>query len=202
MNRSGRPAKSEINNNSREALINAAARIISREGTNNLTVRTICQEANLSIGTFYHFFSDKNDLIMTFITEPSFNNIELAEPLSNIAERIAELYKILIQRYMKFGREFVKSFYNPCNKILSAYMGEHDNKFLSGSIMERSEHELNNALEAGFINDKINVHLIASDICTIVKGCVFEWCLCDENINVYDLTSRIIANYMYNYIHS
>ena len=202
MHKSGRPAKSEINNNSREELINAAARIISREGTNNLTIRNICQEANLSIGTFYHFFTDKNDLIMTFITEPSFSDIKLLSPLNNISQRITELYNFLIQRYIKFGREFVKSFYNPCNKILSAYMGEHENKFLSGSIMERSEQELNNALAENIIKlpENISIHEIASDICTIVKGCVFEWCLCDDDINIYSLTERIIANYMSKYV--
>ena len=202
MNRSGRPLKSEINTDSREAIINAAARIIARSGTENLTVRNVCNEAGLSTGTFYHFFHDKNALMMSFITEPSFSEIKLSAPLSNISLRISELYKSLIERYMKFGREFVKSFYNPCNKILSAYMCEENGNFMPGTVMARSEHELNRALSEGIINlhENITVHEIASDICTIVKGCVFEWCLNNNELDIYALTERIITNYMFRYV--
>ena len=203
LNRSGRPKKSEINNDSRNELINAAARLISREGTNALTVRSVCDEAGLSTGTFYYFFHDKNDLMMSFITEPSFEDIELHTPLNDIAGRISELYMLLIQRYINFGREFVKSFYNPCNRILSAYMGVTEGRFADGTVMSRSEYELENALTEGIITlpEEMSIHELAADICTIVKGCVFEWCLSDETVDVMNLTARIIKRYLHGMIH-
>ena len=199
MNRSGRPRKEESNSDSRSEIINAAARLISRKGTNSLTVRAVCEEAQLSIGTFYYFFKDKNDLMMSFITDLSFEGAELSCPLSDISGRIAELYMLLIQRYMNFGREFVRSFYNPCNIVLSAYMGERDGMFPKGTVMARSEKELDDALAQGVIAlpDDITVHEIASDICTVVKGCVFEWCLSDNAVDLNALTERIIRSYMH-----
>ena len=201
MNRSGRPRKEDSNNNSRNEIINAAARLIAREGTQTITVRAVCNEAGLSIGTFYYFFKDKNELMMSFITDLSFEGAELSCPMPDIGGRISELYMMLIRRYMSFGREFVRSFYNPRNKILSAYMGECSGRFSTGTVMARSEAEIDNAVNDGIISlhDGITAHEVASDICTIVKGCVFEWCLSDEAVDLEALTERIIRNYMCRY---
>ena len=193
-NKSGRPRK-EHDNDSRNSLINAAARLIARKGTEALTVRAVCSEAGLSVGTFYYFFEDKDALMMSFIMETSFDGVELSCPLSDIAGRISELYMLLIRRYMSFGRNFVRSFYNPYNKVLSAYMGEHESKFAEGTVMARSEHELSKALT---LPDGMTVHNLASDICTIIKGCVFEWCL-SENIDIEAVTERLIRCCMFKY---
>lgn len=203
MNRSGRPKKSEISTDSRNELIEAAARLIARGGTGGLTVRAICNEAGLSTGTFYYFFEDKNDLMMSFITDIPFNGADLSCPLFDIGGRISELYMLLIERYMSFGREFVRSFYNPCNKILSAYMGEREGKFSDNTVMARSEAELAAAVEEGIIvlPEGVSIHEISADICTIVKGCVFEWCLNDA-ADIEELTERIIKSYLSGYINT
>ena len=202
MNRSGRPKKTAINNDSRNELIKAAARLIAREGTVKLTVRAVCREAGLSIGTFYYFFDDKNDLMMSFITGFSFEDAELSCPLSDIGGRISELYLILVRRYINFGREFVRSFYEPCNKILSAYMSERNGKFADDTVMARSEHELDRAISENVLAlpEGITAHEVAGDICTIVKGCVFEWCLSDDSVDAENITERIIRAYLHKYI--
>ena len=199
-NKSGRPRK-EDDNDSRNSLINAAARLIARKGTDGLTVRAVYSEAGLSVGTFYYFFEDKDALMMSFIMDTSFDGAELSCPLSDIGGRISELYMLLIRRYMSFGRDFVRSFYNPGNKVLSAYMGEHEGKFAQGTVMARSEHELSRALSEGIITlpDGMTVHSLASDLCTIIKGCVFEWCL-SENVDIEAVTERIIRCCMTRYV--
>lgn len=203
MNKTGRPKKTEHKGiNNREELLNAAIRIITNKGVKHLTVRTVSEEAGVSTGTFYHFFADKNSLLMQFIREPSFDNITLTTPLSDISGRIAELYMIMINRYIKLGKGFVKSFYSPANEFLTAYMSGKYSRFLPGTVMERSEKELNDALKAGLlkISPDDNVHTIAADICSIVKGCMFEWCLNDEIVDAGVLTERIIRNYLFRYV--
>ena len=199
-NKSGRPKK-EHSNDSRNALINAAAKLIARKGTESLTVRAVCREAGLSVGTFYYFFEDKDALMMSFIMDTSFDGAELSCPLLDIGGRISELYMLLIRRYMSFGRDFVRSFYNPNNKVLSAYMGEHEGRFAQGTVMARSEKELAGALAEGVITlpDGMTVHNLASDLCTIIKGCVFEWCL-SENVDIEAVTERIIRCCMTRYV--
>ena len=138
---------------------------------------------------------------MSFIGGMSFSDAELTAPLRDIAGRITELYMLLIRRYMNFGRDFVRSFYTPSNKILSAYMGKHNGRFAPGTIMERSEQELNNALSEGIITlpEGRTTHRLAANICSIVKGCVFEWCA-DETVELEDITKEIIRDYLFRYV--
>ena len=193
--KSGRPAKNENNSGSRQKIIDAAAKLISEGRTCEITVRKVCEIADVSIGTFYHYFDDKDDLMMSFVRVP-FSCGELKTPLSDTAGRITELYMQLINKYMELGKNFMKSFYTTDNNSLSAYMCEYDGKFLPDTIMARSEYELALAMKAGFIKDSADIHLICQDICTIVKGCVFEWCLNDVKTDIETTLKRIIKNYM------
>jgi AcrR family transcriptional regulator len=194
-NRSGRPAKGS-EQNSKEKIINEAVSIIRRKGADAVTVRDVCESAGLSIGTFYHYFRDKDDLMMHFLRETSFDSYEFLTPLSDIAGRITELYMHLIGKYMDLGLDFMKSFYSTSNQSLSAYMGEVNGAFASGTVMARSEAEMRNALSAGFIKADTDIHTVCMDICTIVKGCVFEWCLNDGRPDIESILHRILENYL------
>ena len=90
----------------------------------------------------------------------------------------------------------MKSFYTTRNRALSAYMGEQGGCFAAGTVMERSERELTAAARMGIIKDGINLHAVCQDICTIVKGCVFEWCLNDDKPDIEASVYRIVRNYL------
>ena len=138
--------------------------------------------------------------MMFFVRTTPFSDAELKTPLSEIASRISELYMMLIDLYLDLGEDFMKSFYSTSNISLSAYMGEHDGCFAPDTVMARSEVELQAALDAGYMDEKTDVHTACMDICTIVKGCVFEWCLVDGDMDIRDSVYRIIGNYLTPYL--
>lgn len=194
--RSGRPAKGENLKDSRQVIIDTAIALIKKKGADSITVRNVCGEADLSIGTFYHYFRDKDDLMMYFLRETSFDGFPLETALSEPGNRISELYMHLIRRYMELGLDFMKSFYSTSNRSLSAYMGEQDGSFAPDTVMARSERELLAAQEAGYIIASADIHTLCKDICTIVKGCVFEWCLNDGTPDIEKILYRIINHYL------
>ena len=198
-NKSGRPSRGN-EQNSKEKIINTTISIIRKKGADAVTIRDVCTEAGLSIGTFYHYFRDKDDLMMHFLRETSFDSYDLVTPLSDISGRIAELYMYLINKYMDLGLDFMKSFYSTGNQSLSAYMGEVDGTFASGTVMARSEKEIDAALKGGYLKPDADTHLICADICTIVKGCVFEWCLNNGSMDIESALRRIIGFYLDSYV--
>lgn len=52
----------------RQELIDAAIRVIAREGVHSATTRRIAEEANLPLGTMHYWFSGKDDLLEEVIT--------------------------------------------------------------------------------------------------------------------------------------
>ena len=192
----GRPPKSTDTGDTKEKIIAATVEMIRKHGADDITVRNVCEAAEVSIGTFYHHFRNKDDLLMYFVREESFDTFALETPPERIADRIYELYMRLLERYMELGDEFLKSFYTAGNRALSAYMGEEDGKFQSGTVMARCEREIQDAVRLGVLREETDAHLVSVDICTIVKGCVFEWCLSGGRMEIETSFRRILHAYL------
>ena len=191
----GRPPKTAELQDTKQMLIEATIKLVKQYGADSITIRNVCEEARLSIGTFYHHFQNKDDLMMYFVREESFDNFILNTPLSDIAGRVCELYMHLINRYLMLGDEFMKSFYTTGNKALSAYMGQTDDGFAEGTVMARCEQELSAAQRQGYWKQGADPHTASMDLCTIVKGCVFEWALDDGRIDIEKTLRRIVYAY-------
>jgi AcrR family transcriptional regulator len=198
-NKRGRPSKTSEPTDAKQKLIDTTVELIKKYGADTLTVRSVCEEAGLSIGTFYHHFQNKDDLLMYFVREASFDSFVLETPLEDVAGRICELYMHLIDRYLTLGEEFMKSFYTTGNKALSAYMGQENGCFADGTVMARCERELIDAREQGFLKKDADPHQLSMDICTIVKGCVFEWALDDGRMDIAESLRRIVKAYLETY---
>lgn len=195
----GRPPKSAEPMDAKQKLIDATVALIKREGADAVTVRSVVEESKLSIGTFYHHFKNKDDLLMYFVKETSFDILDLETPLTQLPDRIAELYFHLIDRYLDLGEDFMKSFYTTGNQALSAYMCEEDGHFAEGTVMARCERELRAAIDEGILDNKIDAHELSMDICTVVKGCVFEWALNDGKMDIHQTLTRILHRYFAGY---
>ena len=137
---------------------------------------------------------------MYFLKETSFDTSMLETPIRNIADRSVELYMILVNRYRELGLDFMKSFYSTGNKPLSAYLGEQNGSFPEGTIMARNESDIREAQSMHVLSLDTDPHIMAMDICTIVKGCVFEWCLTDGNMDIRKTLNRIIHGYFQQYL--
>jgi len=194
----GRPPKTAELQDSKQKLIDTTVALIKKYGADSITVRNVCEEAGLSIGTFYHHFQNKDDLLMHFVREASFDSFVLETPLFDVAGRVCELYMHLIDRYLALGEEFMKSFYTTGNKALSAYMGQENGCFADGTVMARCERELLDAQQQGYLKKEADAHMLSMDICTIVKGCAFEWALDDGHMDIAQTVQRIIKAYLNN----
>lgn len=194
--KSGRPPKNSEPLDAEKKLIDTTVKLIKKYGADSITVRNVCEEAGLSIGTFYHHFQNKDDLLMHFVRETSFDRFILETPMQDVPGRICELYMHLINRYLELGEEFMKSFYTTGNKALSAYMGQEDGHYSDGTVMARCEKELEAAQAEGYLRPDSDPHLLSTDICTIVKGCVFEWALNDGNMQIQSTLLRILQAYL------
>ena len=196
----GRPKKTDEPLELRQQIIDATVKVLSTEGAEALTIRRVCQEADVSNGTFYHYFQNKDDLLMYFVKDTLFGDFEIKTPPDDITGRVVELYLHLVRKYQSMGKEFMKSFYNTNNIALSAYMGETNGRFAEGTIMEKSEEYVREAQGSGYISKNCDAHVICADICTIVKGCIFEWCLEDGHMDVEPALRRMVEVYLRAYL--
>ncbi len=62
--------------------------------------------------------------------------------------------------------------------------------------MARCEQELVKAQAEGCIQKNADIHQMSADICTIVKGCIFEWCLSEGKMDIEAAVQRMLKAFM------
>jgi AcrR family transcriptional regulator len=87
-----RPTQAERSARSRSALLEAAARGLSRYGYGHLRLEEVAREAGYTRGALYHQFEDKADLALAVIDWVNENWIrEVGEPAKREPDPVAEL---------------------------------------------------------------------------------------------------------------
>src|SRR5579863_7746267 len=87
-----RRTQAERRARSRSALLEAAARGLSRYGYGNLVLEEVAREAGYTRGALYHQFKDKEDLALAVIEWVNENWMrEVGEPAAQQADPVAEL---------------------------------------------------------------------------------------------------------------
>lgn len=194
--KAGRPRRGEAKPDMRQSLIDAAIEIMKTEGADQVTVRNVCERAGASVGTYYHYFKNKDDLLSFFVKEAAYGEVRLETPLTDLAGRMTELWQYLTRMYQSLGVDFTRSYYNCDNPAISAYRMAEGDRFQADSLLELSRRELEQAKAEGYLIPEADPFIVAADLCDIVKGCIFEWCLCRGDLPVDEVLERIMTNYM------
>src|SRR5580704_13388538 len=88
----GRPTQAERRARSRSALLESAARGLSRYGYGNLMLAEVARDAGYTRGALYHQFKDKEDLALAVIRWVNERWMqEVGEPAAQQADPVAEL---------------------------------------------------------------------------------------------------------------
>lgn len=88
----GHLTQAERRARSRGALLESAARGLSRDGYGNLVLEEVAREAGYTRGALYHQFKDKEDLALAVIEWVNENWMrEVGEPAAQESEPVAEL---------------------------------------------------------------------------------------------------------------
>jgi len=194
--KAGRPKRDADAPDMRESILLAAVNILITKGMAQLTIRNVCEKAGISVGTYYHYFKNKDDLLSFFVKDAVYREVKLTAPLSQVGTRIFELWSYQFRLYQSLGVEFTRSYYNTDNRAISAVLMRKDGAYEDGTLINRCQQELENAQKEGYLLRDADPHTLAGDLCDIVKGCVFEWCLCKGDMPLEATIRRIISGYL------
>ncbi|MBE5107489.1 TetR/AcrR family transcriptional regulator [Bacillus thuringiensis] len=136
----------------------------------NITIEDICKNANISVGTFYHYFSSKEDIYQKLFQQIEENlNVEL----ENITQHTT-MQKTILNFFQCIAAYTTKlelhiNLLNDFNKKIFAYEPSLIYKTLNDLVYKgRVEKELTN---------DISVEEITTYLFTIARGIILDWCL-------------------------
>ena len=173
----------------RQKIIDAARELLKGSDYENLTVRKICERAEINIGSFYNFFKSKDDLMNVFL---SWDNPPAPEDeLGNLVDYIIGLYEQIVERFEELGLEFTSQFFNPRNPVFN-FRARTNGVFTT----DLYEPMLWKAQKMGYIKSNRSVESILYDIQVLVIGNVFEWCVFGFNIGYKENIGRMLRDYL------
>lgn len=180
----------ESGKKTKELIFRTALKILKENGYDKMTVRRICKEANVSNGSFYHFFKNKDELMVYYYTMSA--DAFLAG--QSEAMKQADLYHQLLlchQWYIKytsdFGLDFCINFFNSNNRSI-------DPKYMYNAYYEIARKCLKEKPEE--IREGYEVENIAKELCILAKGIIFDWSAARGSYDIDEQATRLFTIYL------
>jgi TetR/AcrR family fatty acid metabolism transcriptional regulator len=176
-------------------IFETAVQLIKDRGFDYVTVANVCAGANVSVGSFYHYFSGKEELLSYYFVagyNKYFDNYS-KKMGQDFIRNICLIFDIYSQFCLDQGLQFISNFYSPTNKSLDIYKDNvDDEKRLP--LVSKAYHELLAAQEKGYIQESADLEQISYDLCILEKGGVLEWAVSDGKYDLKKHLSRMIVN--------
>ncbi|ABS23863.1 MULTISPECIES: TetR/AcrR family transcriptional regulator [Bacillus cereus group] len=147
----------------------------------NITIEDICKRANVSVGTFYHYFSSKEDIykkIFQQIDENLHVELENIDQHTTVQTTILNFFQCIAEYTTKL--ELHINLLNDLNKRSFIYEPSLIYKTLKGFVYKGQ-------LEKELTND-MSVEEITTYLFTFARGLILDWCILE---GAYSLEQRM-----------
>lgn len=180
-----RKVQAEITKNK---IYDVAVELINEKEFDDISVSEICEEADVSIGTFYYYFESKQKILFSIYNKADDffeDEVEPSLKSESTLGKIKEYLNSYIKYIKKDGVEMVKHLYIPDNKLFVK----------KGRAMKTLLQEI---IEEGQKNNEVSNDILPEEavnyIFVIMRGVVFDWCLYDGEYNIVEYSQKFINN--------
>jgi len=162
--------------------------LIQDEGFEDLTIGKICKKAKVSIGTFYHYYKTKNDIMEeVFQRGDEYFKESIANKQINgdtASDQILNFFEHFARFHANNGIDFNKAIYNTRNKF-----------FVSGNrLMATILHDIvARGIAEKQLSDRLSSQEITRMLFTVARGVVFDWCIKDGEFSLEKVMKQYIT---------
>lgn len=178
----------------KKKICKCSTNLIKRYGYDKLTIEQITKESNVSVGTFYHYYSSKFALLVEIYWHGDHyflnNVVQLKKKYKKCVERVSEYFVLYADLCLNDGIEMTRSLYVPANKMFITH-GRAMQELLTQMLKQGQANEE--------ITDTIPAESITEQLFVVGRGVVFDWCLNDGKTDIKtqmrELISRVIQTF-------
>ncbi|MDC7226712.1 MAG: helix-turn-helix domain containing protein [Spirochaetales bacterium] len=162
-----------------------AINLFKQRGFSDVTVRDICTSASISIGTFYHHFESKEEIVNTShrqmdrLWEERISNYEGVNTKEDIIFHFAEAGRLI----QELGWDLAAASYRQLITSHNKYAVQNDRPI--SNVMRRI---IGDAIASGSLPADTDQEEMIEVLIRCSRGVLFDWCLRNGE---YDLPSKI-----------
>ncbi len=163
-----------------------AISLFRERGYKDVSIREICQKADISIGSFYYHFKSKEEIINTAHEQLDYlweNSISLLDFNRSTRENILCLFEEAGRVMQELGWEMTAQSYVHLLTSHKKYAIQRDRP-----IYSHLQDVISAGLEKGDFYEGIDRETLTNLLVRSGRGILFDWCLMDGS---YDLVNKI-----------
>ncbi len=180
----------------KDKIYQAALQLLKQYGYEYITVSNICHLAEVSTGSFYHFFDSKDTLMANFFYEAYEKMPREEKTFDNPIDEIIEGLCFYSEFCQSQGLDFIRHFYTPFNKAMDSRHALNANGKFDLPLLADAGEKIKKYISSGYLKSETDPYQLANDLCTIEKGIIFEWCTSDGSFTIKDKTHLLLSNYV------
>jgi len=166
----------------KDRIVRASLSVMTKKGYENTTIRDICKEARVSIGTFYSYFRTKNDTFFAiYESADEYFTETVAKTImgDSATDKIVDFFRYYARLNLNTGIEMMKILYNPDNSW-----------FVKHRPMQKVlENIIKSGQESGELIDDMEAAKIVDFLFIFMRGCCYNWCMLNGS---YDLEDQMV----------
>ena len=180
----------------KDRILETATKLIREHGYECVTVHNVCQAAEVSVGSFYHHFENKDQLLAYYLVAAFEERAQKFSEVSDddVVHAVIQCYHLYDDFLLDQGFDFVKNYYTTQNKGLDT--SKRNDSTVTVPIMDKTISLMAKAVEAGDMLPETDAAQLGEDLCRLEKGVVFDWCLCDAGYDLKAQTQHMMETYL------
>ena len=174
----------------KEKIFDVALALMKQIGFDNITIRMICTEANISTGMFYKHFSSKEEILSFYYDKAQGDfdemmNQRLAE--LPVREKLVRFYVWICAFTADLGVDFCRNFFNSKNERMNTNLFQN-------RLMDMTTRCMEDAMTEGFtLSPGRTPYQVSKDLCVIVKGIIFDWSAHEGSYSMPDFAEKLLT---------
>jgi len=171
-------------------IYNTAIILMEKHGFDHITVEDICKKANVSVGSFYHYFKSKSDILIEIYNKADeYFELTVLHNLNkdNSIDQIVLYFQYYAKYNMISGLDTLKQLYST-NNIQFARKGRYLQTLLKQLIEAGQQNsELTSACSADYMVEFLFI---------CMRGLVYDWCIHEGGYDLEEKTKEYAERLM------
>lgn len=176
-------------------ILHVAANLIQQKGYKQVTVAEIVKAANVSLGTFYHYFPSKASLLSGVRKIDTYFETEVAPLIlyRNVEDDIGLFFGKYGDYVVRDGIDIVGGLYQNYKVKLIISPDTPIFHLLTGI--------LKNGVQKGQLSPQVNVEQLGRQLLMCVQGVMLQWIICcgqfDVKKEILEITDAMIRSHLF-----
>ena len=181
----------------KKKIASAAIELFTQKGAEAVTVGEICKKAGIAVGTFYYYFSAKEDIYGQIISEAA-EHMEKAiakiPPQNSPRDFVTQVFSCYAERNMQMGADLRTRMQMDQFTSQAGQNANHNRLFHS------MDEQLLRFQQEGWIKPDVDIQKFSHDLFIVARGLIFEWCIQNAAFDLKERIQEFIFPYIAYYI--